>query len=634
MTARLALAAVAAALAAGVVACSEPPPPAPPPPAQPAQAAVGKLTLVGGQVTLRRSGETPRPAKLEPLFDSDVVATGSDGRAVLQLSDGRELELAEDSAFRLGDARGVDLDFEEGVIAIVQDGRGAAVLTPYGRAEVQPGTRARLDSKQKSLSIEILTGGIVTVGRDGGALTTRAGQRLDLEVGEIRVVDAKKKKGKLDLEVLEVRLVMDKGAAELKEQGGKGFKKSGGVDALAQGTEFRVAGSSRARLSAKGAELVLLPGARGSFLGAEQDENGTSLKVALKAGSAVVRFSGEQPATVLVEGSAVPARLTASAEATALVAQSPKGPRVQVLTGKIELTSKAGEPVAVEAGEGATLAGGQVKVAPTGRPEVVLPLEPRLRVFSSVPREVGLGLGDEPVRVEVAADGEFKQVLSSGTASGVLPTRPVGSDLHWRILDAQGKPQRAGHIRFLPERVSRGSEKAGKTEVVSQNGQKATVVFQEQPPALTFEFPEVPGAKTYRLKVYRWGELSTPVLTTDVNAPRATLASGELEEGNYAWAGIGVDERGTEKSSGKMNQMEIIYDNSYATLAIHTPVAGPAGRSQETATGVAPLGSKLFINGKSVPLDAKGRFQVEVGRARPLVFRCVLARGAEDYLVR
>jgi hypothetical protein len=52
------------------------------------------------------------------------------------------------------------------------------------------------------------------------------------------------------------------------------------------------------------------------------------------------------------------------------------------------------------------------------------------------------------------------------------------------------------------------------------------------------------------------------------------------------------------------------------------------------ATGVAPLGSKLFINGKPAPLDGKGRFEVKLARASSLVFRLVSKDGTESYWIR
>jgi hypothetical protein len=52
------------------------------------------------------------------------------------------------------------------------------------------------------------------------------------------------------------------------------------------------------------------------------------------------------------------------------------------------------------------------------------------------------------------------------------------------------------------------------------------------------------------------------------------------------------------------------------------------------ALGVAPLGSKLYINGKPAHLDGKGRFQEKVSRAPAVVFRLVGKNGSESYWIR
>jgi hypothetical protein len=80
-----------------------------------------------------------------------------------------------------------------------------------------------------------------------------------------------------------------------------------------------------------------------------------------------------------------------------------------------------------------------------------------------------------------------------------------------------------------------------------------------------------------------------------------------------------------------MNKMEIVFDNSLTRLVLSSP---RDGESAAMATGVAPLGSKLTMNGKTVPLDAAGRFSVPTGNASVLVFRLVTSGGGEAYWVR
>ena len=84
-----------------------------------------------------------------------------------------------------------------------------------------------------------------------------------------------------------------------------------------------------------------------------------------------------------------------------------------------------------------------------------------------------------------------------------------------------------------------------------------------------------------------------------------------------------------------MNKLELVYDNALTRLAIGSPKQGqiPSG-PEVTAQGAAPLGSKLYINGKLARLDDKGRFSARVTRSPAVVFRLVGKNGSESYWVR
>jgi hypothetical protein len=50
--------------------------------------------------------------------------------------------------------------------------------------------------------------------------------------------------------------------------------------------------------------------------------------------------------------------------------------------------------------------------------------------------------------------------------------------------------------------------------------------------------------------------------------------------------------------------------------------------------GAAPIGSKLYVNGRPAPLDDKGRFELRVQRSPALVFRLLEHDGSQSYWVR
>src|SRR5262249_24790572 len=107
---------------------------------------------------------------------------------------------------------------------------------------------------------------------------------------------------------------------------------------------------------------------------------------------------------------------------------------------------------------------------------------------------------------------------------------------------------------------------------------------------------------------------------------------GVLTEGSYIWNASAFDNNGTEKG-GPYNKMDIIYDNSLTTLVLTSPHDGDKADSAK-AVGTAPLGSKLFINGKPAPTDGSGRFNTALPRSETVVFRLVSSDGSESYWLR
>ncbi len=91
---------------------------------------------------------------------------------------------------------------------------------------------------------------------------------------------------------------------------------------------------------------------------------------------------------------------------------------------------------------------------------------------------------------------------------------------------------------------------------------------------------------------------------------------------------------GRELQGGRMNKLELVYDNSRRSLAIARPRQGERVQKQVQAQGIAPIGSKLSVNGRPAPLDGKGRFQVAVPASQFVVFRLLTDDGGESYWVR
>jgi hypothetical protein len=169
---------------------------------------------------------------------------------------------------------------------------------------------------------------------------------------------------------------------------------------------------------------------------------------------------------------------------------------------------------------------------------------------------------------------------------------------------------------------------------VTETGLKAVVYFQSVLPEITFVYPPRDGAVQYRLRVYKADDLKNPIWQREEKDVRSTVPAGKLGEGSFLWYAAGLSAQGAELAGGRMNKLDMIYDNSRRSLAIARPRQGERVGKVVEASGIAPIGSKLTLNGKAASLDGKGRFRVSVPSSPFLVFRLVTDDGGESYWVR
>jgi hypothetical protein len=323
--------------------------------------------------------------------------------------------------------------------------------------------------------------------------------------------------------------------------------------------------------------------------------------------------------------------------ATFTFAREGKAARAEVQAGEVQLTY-GGATKTVQAGEVAELGKGLV-VTPKARPALTLPTGRRVRVWASGLREVGLTwpAADGATRVEVSADGSFKDVMLSGKAVGsqVIIVPPASGELHWRVLGKDGEALSKGQALFAPEKIvaTVGGHPVGE---VAETGLKATIFYQSALPALVFSFPPVEGAARYRVRLYKADDLQSPLLDKTVADHKCAAEPGKVGEGSYLWNATPLSAAGAEIAGGRMNKLDVVYDNAIVSLTIDRPQPDEAAGSAATVAtrGVAPLGTRLFINGKQAPLDPRGRFDLEVPRAAAIVFRLVGADGSESFWIR
>ena len=609
-------------LLVGLTACpeGEQPQVAPLPPKS-----VARLVSKAGTVTLTREGKAS-PAEVGALLENDELATGAASKALVRAPGGREIELGEETRFKVGKSLG-EIEVGEGSISFLapDDGDGGVtqVTTKFGRTAVAPGTRATLQLGEQGLSVEVAVGEIIQVADDGGTRNVAAGQKLELGVGAIEVIDPG-----LAPQVVSAGLDAE-GRVLVKKKGEAKFApaKKGRQD-VGEGAAVQVGPGGRARLSVPGAVVKLAAGTSGTVDAVTSGEDGNELTLT-PTGAVSVVLDGKTKAAVKLGGKQ-PLKVKGNGESAVNISRG----RLEVLIGEVELEAN-GKKQVMKAGEVASVGGGgTVEVVPRPRPALLLPMGKKVRVYSrKALGDVALALPDEKSRIEVANDAAFTDVVLSGPASDFVAVQaPPSGELFWRAVDEKGEATGSGRVRFSPD-TGGAKDDSSRGDTVAETGLKASVYFQGAVPTLTFTFPEVAGAKGYRLRVYRSNDLSKPLVDKKVSEAKATVDPGSLSEGSYRWSASALDEAGNDQVGGRMNQMDIIFDNSLTTLHISSPRDGEKADGAK-ATGTAPLGAKLFINGKPVTPDGSGRFSQPLGKSDAVVFRLVMGDGSESYWFR
>jgi hypothetical protein len=308
----------------------------------------------------------------------------------------------------------------------------------------------------------------------------------------------------------------------------------------------------------------------------------------------------------------------------------------------IEVIRPDGSRTKLAAGESEAL-GGDAPPAPTSLPapapaSLVLPMATDLQVHGDRLEEVSLSwpAGVTPARLEVARDHRFKNITLSGRPEGrhVNVTPPRLGSIYWRVLDEEGREVRRGKARFAPEGGA-SRQGRGASAVVADSGTAARLYYQSGAPAVTFAFTPHPRAVRYQLRVVKLGPKQKTILERTERAPRYTVTAGALRDGEYSWKATPIGAGGKPLGVSRDNHLTVTYDNAQVQLVIQRPrswqrVEGPTVRVQ----GVAPLDSRLFVNGQEAPLDNKGRFNFPVDRASAVIFRLVGPSGNETVWVR
>jgi hypothetical protein len=579
--------------------------------AQPERA---RLRAAQGEVTLTRDG-TSGPAQPGPLRLKDVVETGSGASAEIAFPDGRSVQVGENARFVLEEEDGgLVLSLAQGAVlsripADAADGGPGLLLTvrtPYGLTRL--GSQAQdveVKVSGSTASVDVKLGEVALLGKDGKTTSAKAGERLELSAGKVELLSRTPTPAVLETLKVVVRAapgaeVKPKGAARWRRVASKG-------EALEEGTALR---------TGKGPARLVLAGARSTL------EVGSGSEVVI--GQFGKRGQREESHLELRRGRLVgvsqPGAETALELPDVKLSEAVTGGRYEVRKNGavLELRALAGDLGVSHDGTEQSLPAGQRADFTPGAPPALTPLEPAAlklntrsgtRVFHSGLSDVTLtwpGEGGD-WQVEVSETPDFTQLVAAGTVHepSVTVPAPRRGPLYWR---AKGKrSEEKGFALFAPEGTRNDLQRL--RNEVPDGAEKTTIFFQDKPPAVTFTFSTAENAAKYRLAVFRVTELQSPVAERETSDTRVRLEEGALAEGNYVWSITPVSAQGTAlPTRGRMNKLEIVYDNAVPLLVILSPANGTLARGKLPARGIAPLGSRVYINGKPAPLDEKGRF--------------------------
>jgi hypothetical protein len=583
---------------------------------------VATLITLEGKVDLERDGGVSK-AGAGPLFEGDIVTTGVASRAVLRDGRGRDLELGEETRFQVG-AKLETLELFAGAITFgAGDGgawQGVTLKTGAGTATLGDGVLGQVRVVDGGVAGQLSFGEIEFELPDAGTTTVKQGD-FSLSFGAVEL-DLPPERPASSA----VTARVEAGRPVVRRPGDKAFKPLSPGEALVAGTAVQVPKNATLKLEAGHAAVVLSGGASGVAEGV-RDEGGVPVIALSKfVGALTLQLDGKGSGGVQVGEVTV----GGGQEATVGVTPAGKKTRLEVKAGEVVVTAN-GKPTTVRAGDAVLVDAGGAAVSEV-KPGLVVNGGARVKVHASGLANVAVVLPEEKNRVQVARDEAFTTTFISGTVGRqVLVPGAAKGQLYFRVTDAAGQPVKQGRVDFLDD-VASARDTTTRSDVVAETGQKATVYYQSKVPALTFAFNPFEGAKGWLFQLYRAGS-TTAVVERRVAEQRLVLEPGVLSEGDFLWSATPLDANEVKLAGARMNKLEVLYDNARTTLLIERPLPGERMGPDVKAVGVAPSRAQLYVNGKLVKTDDRGRFSVPVGKAEAVLFRVVTGE-TESYWLR
>lgn len=608
-------------------------------------APVAHLEQVRGSVVLERGGKMGAAKLGSYLYLKDALITAAEASATIRFQQGQVVEIGPDARVVIDqDKTGIVLNVDRGLVLtrVAAEGAGAVgsltILTPFGITRLGADTSTvQVEVGKDGATVDVLVGAVELVSRNGEAQKANAGDKFLLTAGKVQIEG--RNAGELTLQPIEVTVYAGGGKAEVKKAGQKKWKAVGrSGEAVAEGDSVRVK-NGRSTMNFKGSDtrFALEDAADVTVQKVGAAGNQESSNLDFRKGAVTLSLAPNKKHKVALSG------LTLEADQGGQfgVVKTKDGYDVQAVAGDAKV-SAGGKDQVVLAGQSAKVSEkGAIQVSPADKAEISIPTRNGLKVHHpGLPWAALSWSGDASADywVDVAFDAKFDQKLLSGMVHSNYINVPIPrrGTLYWKVMQKDRATEvDKGWAAFAPEPAQK--DLARLRNEVQDGADRSAIYFQDKPPAVTFTFYPEEGAAEYRVQVYKADALDKPVVDRKTPETKLPLEAGALAEGNYVWSVTPLDAKGGELRGGKFNKMEIVYDNSVPNLVINSPRNGEGARSAMHASGVAPVGARLYVNGKAVDLDDKNRFDLEVspvGRPPVVIFRVSRPPASDTITVR
>lgn len=574
--------------------------------------ALARLSQATGNVDRDVAGEQEQwfPAEAgAKFFVNEAIRTRTAGRAHLELDDGSNLELEENTLIRFLDRepgqKEQALDLVMGEASLEAPEKGTAVRTEFGLARLIGGSKVRLVRSEDTLRYRVMVGQAQLEDAAGNSVSAAAGQTVIATVGQavVEVVETAADEKQQDQEGASrnsgpIRASVLGAKVTLTPPGEAPRTLPAGSQSLAAGSLLEIGADSSASVSRGGQSAKLRPG--GSYVVGEGDQLVRATK-----GSFVV--SSKDTFRVVVPGGVI---ITQAGAAT-IFSEGAEGTRVIANSGRVTLSGKETEQLSAGQ-EGRIRLDGAVQADGRGlaRFDVSVTEGGNLVIHDPAPpTAIGFQLGTKCPRAVVRLQGKKSALVGPTWARGSqrinLPLGAGRANYTVSCVGEQGEesdPHAQGVITIFADAGTRAMPRRAPSTSVDVNGRAYTVLYQNQLPSVTVRWPGAPSADSYTL--YRSTRGASKSYAT--SAPNFSFRSGSLAEGTHTFYFQGSG-RVSRRSS-----VSIRFDNATPTASLETPAnvgVGPGGAFVLKGRGLS--GWKVVVDAKPVAQDAEGRFSVK-----------------------